>query len=163
LGQFDLRNGTSQPMLGLDHIAGRGAEPRSVMMVDLTGNGAKEGRHQPVSPSGGLQAIMEMQRPAAQTMLKVNCRLYDGMIEINKEWTSFVNGRLKEDLAVPRQLAACKSMQDMLGVYAEYVERACSQYQSGFEQMAKLGRAMAEDTVNAVRLHPDELAKKDRN
>ena len=132
-------------------------------MADLTGNGAKEDRHQPGSSPVGLQASMEMQRPAAQTMLEVNRRLYDGIIEINKEWTSFVNGRLKEDLAVPKQLAACKSMQDMLGVYAEYVERACSQYQSGFEQMARLGRAMAEDTMNAVRLHPDELAKKSRN
>lgn len=131
-------------------------------MADLTGNGAKESGHQAAS-SMGLQAIMEMQRPAAQTMLEMNRRLYDGMIEINKEWTSFVNGRLKEDLAVPKQLAACKSMQDMLGVYADYVERACSQYQSGFEQMAKLGRAMAESTINAVRQRSDELASKSRS
>lgn len=134
-------------------------------MADLTGNGAgaKEGRHQPGSSPVGLQAIMEMQRPAAQTMLEVNRRLYDGIVEINKEWASFVNSRLKEDLAVPRQLAACKSMQDMLGVYSEYVGRAYSQYQSGFEQMAKLGRAMAEDTINAVRQHTDDPAKKGRS
>src|SRR5215470_15355135 len=88
----------------------------------------------------GADAMIEMQRPAFTAMAEVNTRLYESSAAANREWTSFVNQRLKEDLAMPQQLAECKSLQDLYRVYAQFFQNACSQYQSGLEQMTKLSQ-----------------------
>jgi hypothetical protein len=106
----------------------------------------------------GFEAMMEMHRPALTAMAQINGRLYESVAAINREWVSFVNQRLKEDLAVPQQVAACRSVQDMYRVYTEFLQNACSQYQAGFEQMAKLGKSMAEDTFKVLQSRLDESA-----
>ncbi len=87
-----------------------------------------------------LEAMMEMQRPTFTAMAEVNTRLFESIAEANKEWATFVNRRLKEDLAIPQQLAECRTPQDLYRVYAQFFQNACSQYQSGFEQMTKLSQ-----------------------
>ena len=85
----------------------------------------------------GFEAITEMQRPAFTAMAELNGKLYKSVAAVNKEWTSLVNRRLKKDLAVPQQLAECKTMQDLYRVYAQFFQNACAHYQSGLEQMTK--------------------------
>ncbi len=63
---------------------------------------------------------------------------------------SFLNRRLKEDFAVPQQLAGCKTVQDMVGVYRGFFENAVADYQAEFEALSKLGRAMTEEAVSAA-------------
>jgi hypothetical protein len=94
--------------------------------------------------------MMEMQRPAFTAMAEVNTRLYESIAAANKEWASFVNRRLKEDLAVPQQLAECRTPQDLFKVYAQLFQNACSQYQSGLEQMTKLSQAITENAFRAL-------------
>jgi hypothetical protein len=101
-------------------------------------------------PPLGIEAIMEMQRPALTAMAEANTKLYESIAAANREWASFVNQRLKEDLAVPQQLAACRNLQDLYRVYAQFFQNACSQYQSGLEQMTKLGQSMAENAFQAL-------------
>jgi hypothetical protein len=101
-------------------------------------------------PPLGIEAIMEMQRPALTAMAEANTKLYESIAAANREWASFVNQRLKEDLAVPQQLAACRNLQDLYGVYAQFFQNACSQYQSGLEQMTKLGQSMAENAFQVL-------------
>jgi hypothetical protein len=88
----------------------------------------------------GIEAMMEMQRPALTAMAEVNTKLYESIAAANREWALFVNRRLKEDLAVPQQLAECKNLQDLYRVYAQFFQNARSQYQSGLEQMTKLSQ-----------------------
>src|SRR5262249_42855099 len=71
-------------------------------------------------------------------------------------WVAFLNRRLKEDLAMPQQLAACKTVQDMYGVYAEFFQNACSQYQSEFEQLTKLSKSLADDTMQVIQSRMEE-------
>jgi hypothetical protein len=98
----------------------------------------------------GIEAILEMQRPALAAMAETNTKLYESIAAANREWASFINRRLKEDLAVPQQLAECKSMPDLYRVYAQFFQNACSHYQTGLEQMTKLGRSMAENTFQTL-------------
>jgi Phasin protein len=98
----------------------------------------------------GLEAIMEVQRPAFKAMAEVNTRLYESVAAANREWASFLNRRLKEDLAVPQQLAECRTPQDLYRVYAQFFQNACSQYQSGLEQMTKLGQSITENALRAL-------------
>jgi hypothetical protein len=98
----------------------------------------------------GFEAMMQMQRPAFTAMAELNGRLYESIAAVNKEWSSFVNRRLKEDLAVPEQLAECKTVLDLYRVYAQFFQNACSHYQSELEQMTKLGRSIAEDALQPL-------------
>ena len=97
----------------------------------------------------GFEAIIHMQRPALAAMAKMNGRLYEYIAAVNKEWATFVNQCLKEDLAVPQQLAQCRSTQDLYQVYAQFFQSTVAQYQSGFEQMTKLTRAFAEQALQS--------------
>jgi hypothetical protein len=100
----------------------------------------------------GLEAMMEMQRPTFTAMAEVNTRLYESIAAANKEWASFVNRRLKEDLAVPQHLAECRTPQDLYRVYTQFFQNACSQYQSGLEQMTKLSQSIADNALQALQL-----------
>jgi hypothetical protein len=107
----------------------------------------------------GFEAVIEMQRPALTAMADVNSRLFEGIAAVNKEWASFVNRRLKEDLAVPQQLAQCKTIQDMYQVYAQFFQNACSQYQSGLEHMTKLSQSLAETTLQSLQSRFEETTR----
>jgi hypothetical protein len=98
----------------------------------------------------GLEAMMEMQRPTFTAMAEVNTKLYEGIAAANREWASFVNQRLKEDLAMPQQLAECRNVQDLFRVYAQFFQTACAQYQSGLEQMTKLSQSITDNALQTL-------------
>lgn len=108
----------------------------------------------------GVEAMMEMQRPAFTAMAEANTRLYESIAAANREWASFVNRRVKEDLAVPQQLAGCKTPQDLYRVYAQFFQNACSQYQSGLEQMTKLSQSIAETALLTMQPRSDGTMRK---
>src|SRR5262245_7315030 len=95
----------------------------------------------------GVEAMIEMQRPAFTAMAEANARLYESIAAANREWAS---RRLKEDFAVPQQLADCKNLHDLYRVYTQFFQNACSQYQSGLEQMTKLSQSIAETTIQSL-------------
>ena len=108
----------------------------------------------------GFETMLEMQRPALAAMAELNGRLYGAIAAMNSEWTSFLNKRLKEDMAMPEQLAACKSVQDTYRVYTDYFQAACAHYQAGFEQIAKCGRTIAEDTIDVLQSDANSAVRK---
>jgi hypothetical protein len=108
----------------------------------------------------GIDAMMQMQRPTLSAMAEVNTKLYESIAAANREWTSFVNLRLKEDLAVPQQLAECKTPEDLFQVYAQFFQNACSQYQSGLEQMTKFSQSFMENALQTLQSRPGETMRK---
>lgn len=125
-------------------------------MPDKTGNGRAENGFPPMMLPFNFESLMELNRPALTAMAQMNGKVYDGLATMNKNWVAFINRRLKEDLAMPQQLAACKTVQDMYGVYAEFFQNVCSDYQSEFEQMTKLGKTLADDTMQAIQSRMEE-------
>ena len=107
-------------------------------------NGGKAG--DAIAPFG-LDAMMQMQRPALTAMAEMNGRLYESITAVNNEWVAFVNRCLKEDLAVSQQLAQCRTAQDLYQVYVQFFENSWAQYQSALEQMTKLSTAVAEHAL----------------
>lgn len=126
-------------------------------MADKTTNGRAETVFPPMMAPFGFEAFIELNRPALEAMAQMNGKVYDGLATWNKNWVAFLNRRLKEDLAVPQQLAACKTMHDMYGVYADFFQNACAHYQSEFEQMTKLGKSLADDTLQAIQSRMEEV------
>jgi hypothetical protein len=130
-------------------------------MPDKSTNGRADPAFPPFMPFG-LEALMELNRPALAAMAQVNDKVYDGIAALNRNWINFVNRRLKEDLSIPQQLASCKSVQEMYGVYSEFLQTAYADYQSGFEQMTKLGKSLADDTIQIMQTRMEDAAREQR-
>jgi hypothetical protein len=111
----------------------------------------------------GLEAIMELNRPALAAMAQMNGKVYENIASMNKSWAAFVNRRLKEELAVPQQLAGCKTVQEMYGVYADFFQTAVADYQAEFEEMSKLGKSLAEETASALQSRLEEASRNPRH
>jgi hypothetical protein len=131
-------------------------------MADKNSNGRAEAGFPPMMLPFGFEAFMELQRPALTAMAQVNDRVYDGLATMNKHWVSFINRRLKEDLAMPQQLAGCKTVQDMYGVCTEFFQTAYSDYQSELEQIGKLGKSLADDTMQVMQSRMEDAAREMR-
>jgi Phasin protein len=128
-------------------------------MAEKITNGRADNGFPPMMLPLGLEALMELNRPALSVMAEVNGRVYENLVTLNKSWVAFVNRRLKEDLAMPKQLAECRTVQDMYSVYADFFQTAMTDYQSGFEHMSKLGKSIAEETAQAVQTRLEEGAR----
>ena len=102
----------------------------------------------------GFDAMMQMQRPVLAAMAEMNGHLCESITAANKEWVTFVNQCLKEDLAVRQQLAQCRTAQDFYQVHAQFFENAWAQYQWGLEQMTKLSKAIAEHSLQSPSWEP---------
>jgi hypothetical protein len=107
----------------------------------------------------GFDAWMEMNRPTLAAMAQMNTKVYDGISALNRNWAAFVNRRLKEGFAMPQHLAGCKTVQDFYGVYSEFFQTACADYQAEFEQLTKLGKSLADDTLHTVRSSVEEATR----
>ncbi len=129
-------------------------------MADKQNNGGASSQLGKLMAPMGLDTIIEAQRPALAAMGELNSRLYDGIAAMGREWMSLFNRRLREDLSMPEQIAACKTARDMYRLYADYFQNAFSHYQSGFEQMTKCGLSMAEDTFDVLSLRSQSGARR---
>jgi len=133
------------------------------MADKTTSSGRAENGFMPMALPLGFEALLEFQRPALTAMAQVNGKVYDNLAAMNRNWVTFINRRLKEELAMPQHLAGCKTVQDMYGVYSEFFQTAVADYQSEFEQMTKLGKSLAEDTAQIMQTRLDEAQREARS
>jgi hypothetical protein len=99
-----------------------------------------------------------MSQHAFAAMADANGKLYAGLVELNKEWANFVNGRLQDDFKLPQQLGACKSPQDVFKVYSDFYRHALEDYQAEFAKLTKMGQGLAADVSEAMQM-PDKSSK----
>jgi hypothetical protein len=132
-------------------------------MPDKTGNGRADAMFPAMMMPFGFEALMELNRPALTAMAQMNGKVYDGIATMNKSWVAFVNRRLKEDLGMPKQLADCKTVHEMYGVCADFLQNAYADYQSEFEQMTKLGKTLADDTFQAMQARAEAALREQRS
>ena len=81
------------------------------------------------------------------------------MTTFNSEWVGFINSRLKEDLVVTKQLAECRTAQDVYSVYNGFFQTAMEQYQGEFGKMSQIGQTMADNTMHSVQDSITDLSK----
>jgi hypothetical protein len=129
---------------------GKPLQQRRSTMPEKTTGGRADTVFSPFTMPFGLEALMAMNRPALTAMAQVNGKVYENLAAMNKSWAEFVNRRLKDDLGVASQLATCTSMQDFYGLYTEYLQTAMSDYRAEIEEMSKLGKTLADDTIEAM-------------
>src|SRR5262249_20771061 len=115
----------------------------------------------------GFPALMtpigfEAYRPALTAMAEYNGKVCENLAAMNKEWTDFITRRLKEELAMPQQIAGCKSVQEIYTVYSEFFQKAIAHYQAEFEQLARLSKTLYDDTVQTVQTRIEDAAHEQR-
>ena len=130
-------------------------------MPDKMSDGRAEVGFPPFLVPFGIQTLMELNRPAWTAMAQVNGKVYENLAAMNKSWAEFLNRRLKKELGVPEQLAGCKSLQEMYGVYAEYLQSAVTDYQAELKEMSKLGKTLADDTMQAMQARAERPPRGD--
>jgi len=73
-----------------------------------------------------------------------NGTLLESLATAQKEWADFMHRRIREDVAVTRQLVSCGSLAEMHEVYSQYLRTAFEQYQQQSQKVVRQGQSMAE-------------------
>ena len=127
-------------------------------MPDKTNGERAEVGFSPLTMPFGLEALVNLNRPALAAMAQVNGKVYENLAAMNKNWAEFLNRRLKKELGMPKQLAECRSLPEVYSVYADFFQTAVADYQTELEEMSKLGKSMADDTLQALQARPEGAA-----
>jgi hypothetical protein len=131
-------------------------------MPEKTHDGRTDVGFPPFLVPFGIETLMELNRPAWTAMAQVNGKVYENLAAMNKSWAEFMNRRLKKELGMPEQLAACKSLQEMYSVYADYLQGALTDYQAEIKEMSKRGKTLADDTLQAMQTRVEQPSRDGR-
>lgn len=92
---------------------------------------------------------MDVWHPMLSDTMGRNGKVGATIAALNGEWLDFVNRRLKDDFALPQQLASCHDPIEMWRVYAEFFRKLVDDYQKEFAELARLGSAAAAEGASA--------------
>jgi len=110
---------------------------------------SKEERNQQLNSFGwGVQPMMHT--PMLAIFAEMNGTLLESVATAQKDWADFVDRRIKEDVAVSRQLMQCHSLADMHQVYSRYLATAFEQYKEQSTKVVQRGQAIAEHVAEAT-------------
>lgn len=101
-----------------------------------------------LDPAQAVQASQRFVSVAAEA----NAHALDGIRRMQQQWLGFVAGRLDDDMATARELAACRSLPDMWTVTLRFWERAARQY-------AEEAEVVGSETVAQAREGAEDLKR----
>jgi hypothetical protein len=98
--------------------------------------------------------------PMMAIFTDVTGTVLEGLATAQKDWADFVQKRIRENVAVTRQLVNCHSLVDMQNLYSEYLhgtfrdyreqsEKAIQRNQSIAQHLAETTEANVKDVVRA--------------
>ena len=101
------------------------------------------------APSG-FNALMGMSIPPTALVTEMNGRLFEGIAAFNRDWVTFVNRCLKDNLELSQRIAACKTAEEIRSVYGVWYQKSAEHYLDGIVEMANNSKSLVHDTVTAV-------------
>jgi hypothetical protein len=119
---------------------------KSSTSTDTAGNGW----HTNLMPFA-FDMLTGITQPPLTVMTDVNGKLFEGITAVAKEWSDFLNRRLAASMALPQQVAACKTTNEMHKVYADFFRQASVQCLEEVEQMTKINMNVTDGTLKAMR------------
>jgi hypothetical protein len=72
-----------------------------------------------------------------------DANVFEGLARLGIEWVDFVNRRLKADINLMPRLAACRCVDEVSNVYAEFWRNLGEDYMKEFGVLAKLSGDLA--------------------
>ena len=136
------------------HTAGAKIMAKSSTASDATAGGNQQTTVMPF----GFDMLTAMTQPPLTVMTDMNGKLFEGITAFTKEWGDFLNRRLAASMALPQQVAACKTTDEMQKVYGEFFQKASVQCLEEVEQMTKINMNLTAETLKAMqRLSQDAV------
>lgn len=126
-----------------------------------------EQRHEANSVEDGakaaLAAWMSLQRPLFSLMTEVNGRLFQEAMKANSEWLTLVGQRFERDLETSRRMMQCRTVKDVIGVYADFLRGSQEQTRIEITTLSRINQSMADEAVAAMRSGLDDAAQELRH
>jgi hypothetical protein len=116
-------------------------------------------RHAMNSIAGMVGMPPIMQNPMMAILAEMNGSFLESVATAQKDWVDFVHRRIKEDVAVSRQLMRCQSLAEMHQVYSHYLRTAFEQYQKESEKVVQRGEIMAQHLAETTEAAVKEGAR----
>jgi Phasin protein len=80
-----------------------------------------------------------------------NSKLSTTLQALGKEWTEFVQARLREDSQLLRTLGECREVPSMQRAYMQFWEKALSQYEEETQRLMRITRGAVEDATHTAK------------
>ena len=81
-------------------------------------------------------------------LIQQNSKLSTTLQAVGKEWTEFVQARLREDTQLLKTLAECKEFPRMQRAYMQFWEKALSQYEEETQRLMRITQGAVEDATH---------------
>ena len=118
---------------------------------------SKEERQEFNSVAWGMPPIFST--PPMAILAELNGTLLESVANAQKEWSDFLHRRIREDVAMSRQLMRCHSLADMHQVYSQYFKTALEQYQEHSERVVQRGQSVAQHLAETAEQTTQERAR----
>jgi len=97
--------------------------------------------------------------PLFAIFTNINGTFLEGLATAQKDWADFMHRRIREDVAVARQLLNCHSLADLHQTYAQYLQTAFQQYQEQSERLTQRGQAIAQQAAETAEGSAKDVAR----
>jgi phasin protein len=99
-------------------------------------------------PFFDFAGLIEISRNTLTETAKLNSKLSTTLQAVGKEWTQFVGARLHEDSQLLQALGECRELPSMQRAYAQFWEKALSQYEEETQRLMRITRGAMEEAVH---------------
>ena len=84
-------------------------------------------------------------------LMQRNSKLSTTLQAVGKEWSGFVQARLREDTQLLKTLSECREFPSMQRAYIQFWEKALSQYEEETQRLMRIAKGAVEDSTETAR------------
>ena len=81
-------------------------------------------------------------------LIQQNSKLSTILQALGREWSDFVQARLREDTQLLQTLAECRELPSMQRAYMQFWEKALSQYEEETQRLMRITQGAVEDATH---------------
>jgi hypothetical protein len=111
-----------------------------------------------VQAKATIETWMQMQMPVFSMMTEINGRLFDQAIRVNKAWLDLIGRQIDQEIENTRRFLGCRTMQDVMTTCREVVESTQREVKIEIDEISRINREAAHETVAAFREGLSEAA-----
>ena len=90
-------------------------------------------------------------------LIQQNSKLSATLQALGKEWTEFVQARLREDSHLLKTLGECRELPSMQRAYMQFWEKALSQYEEETQRLMRITRGAVEDATQEAQVAQERI------
>lgn len=111
------------------------------------------------NPPFDLETAFSMNQRNLDAVGEMNQKLYKAMQTCNEELMSFGSRRLKQDFAIPQQLAECKTPNEVVNFYSDFFQTAFKQYSDEANALAKIANDFTKEAFDSLQQEMEIVAE----